>query len=315
MEEPAENFFESLSNFSDIELLISEGESENQYLECKSPQVSRLDNQLKTTLAKIVSGFSNTGGGVIIWGVATTHHTHSNLDMLTQIEEIADIKKFKQQVDLAIISSAQPQVISFKSKIILKNHSDTRGILITYIPATKSDPVQSSIDGKFYIRVRDEFNEMPYETIKRMFASTAGPDLKILFDDRLVNSEKDGTWEIPIVLENTSSTVARDAEVSVTILNPKDCEAISAITFLDQSNVNPGIHIYMTEVKSLIFRGKNLVVGRLKVKMKKEKLSKRKLEITIEIFASNMRAKIYTINIQLTKSGFVLKKTKEDYLY
>ena len=49
--------------------------------------------------------------------------------------------------------------------------------------------------------------------------------------------------------------------------------------------------------------------------MKKIKLSKRKLELNIDIFSSNMRAKTYTMIVQLAKKGFSVKKVSEKYLY
>jgi hypothetical protein len=72
----------------------------------------------------------------------------------------------------------------------------------------------------------------------------------------------------------------------------------------------------MGEVNRPIFRGKNLLAGTLIVKMKKQKLSKRKLILKINIFAANMRARTYTMVVRLaSKKGFSVRKTQMDYLY
>ncbi|MCX6702743.1 MAG: ATP-binding protein [Candidatus Wolfebacteria bacterium] len=315
MENIAEKLYRSLSSLSDIQRLIDNGETENQYLECKSPGEPRLDKGLKQQLAEAVSGFANTGGGVIIWGLSTTHHSHSGLDILTQVEEIASIKNFKIQIDLAAASVFEPQIISCQSKLLTKNPSDTKGLIITFIPPTNGDPIRSNIDGKFYIRVRDEFNEMPYETIKRMFAGTSGPDLSALFNNQLVKLRPDGSWDIPIGVGNNSSAAAKDVQVSVTVANKSSCDQISATGFSDESAVNPGVKIFMVDLRGPVFRGKNVIVGNLFVKMKKQKFSKRKLELIIDIFATNMRAKQYIMTVQLAKKAFTVKKTEEKYLY
>lgn len=71
----------------------------------------------------------------------------------------------------------------------------------------------------------------------------------------------------------------------------------------------------MVDLRGPVFRGKNVIVGNLFVKMKKQKFSKRKLELIIDIFATNMRAKQYIMTVQLAKKAFTVKKTEEKYLY
>lgn len=306
--------FDSLDSFKAIERLIDEGESENDYLECKAPTTPVLDKGLKAKLSQAISGFSNNAGGIIIWGVSTTPHNREGLDVLTQIQEIGSIKQFKKQIDLSIPNLSKPSLDSCLSKVITRESTDTRGLAITYIPKVDGDPIQAN-DGKFWLRVRAEFVEMPYETLKRMFCGTAGPDLEPLIDNQLVKLNTDGSWNIPIVIQNRSSAAARDTEVSVVIQNPDVCEKISTTGFKDQSDVNPGEKIFMIELNKPLHRGLNSVVGNLVVKMKKAKLSKRRLDLEINIYSSNMRAKTTSITIQLAKKGFSITKVKSNDIY
>lgn len=91
MNDAAHTLYKSLDNYSDIEKLIEEGETESLLLECKAPQQPRLNRKVKNNLAIAISGFSNTAGGVIIWGMNTEKHSHSNLDILTQIVPIGSV--------------------------------------------------------------------------------------------------------------------------------------------------------------------------------------------------------------------------------
>jgi len=312
--ESAKAIFNSLNSFEDIQRLIDEGEAENKYLECKSPRAPQLDRGLKSQLSQAISGFSNSGGGVIIFGVGVTKHLHSGLDILTQIEEIGSIKRFKQQIDLAVSTLSTPNIDLYRSKILTEKPSDTKGLIIIFIPPTSGDPIQAD-DDRFYLRSRDEFVEMPYETLKRMFTGSSGPDLQPIFDDRLVKLQKDGSWRVPIILENNSSMAAKDTEVSVTINNVSSCEKITGEAFIDQSEINPNRKIFMVDIRGPIYRGQNTIAGHLIFKMKKVKIAKRKLDLTIEIFSMNMRAKTYSIIVQLTKKGLTVKKTESGYLY
>lgn len=316
MENIAEKSYHSINTIEDVEGLIADGETEGQYLECKgSPDQPSLNKDLKNKLAKTISAFSNTGGGILLWGVSTTRHNSSGSDVLSQVEEIAFIKKFVKQINLAAATLIEPQIISCKSKPILRKNTDTKGIAITFVPPTPGDPVRSTIDQEFYLRVGDKSNKMPYETIRKMFAGTASPDLYAVFNHPLVELQGDESWKIPIILSNNSSAVARDVEVSVTILNDKDCDRIRGEYFVDQSILNPGVKIFMASVKRPIFRGKNVVGGSMIVKMNKTKLSKRSLRLKIDIFASNMRAKTYTVTVKLAKKGFSVVKSQYGYLY
>lgn len=311
----AEKFYNSLTTIEDIKRLIEEGEVENQYLECKSPQAPHIGPGLRQELGEAISGFANSGGGIILWGVSTAPHSHSKTDVLNQIEEIGAVRNFKRQIDLATITLMDSQTVSCQSKLILKNSSDTKGIVITLVPPTPGDPIRSITDREFYIRVGPNFSKMPYETIRRMFAGSAGPDLHPIFDSRLVELQPDESWKIPIIVMNNSSAAAKDTEVSVTVDNPASCDQITSEQLIDQSGINPGVKIFMVDVGNPIYRGKNRVVGSLVVKMKKGKIAKRKLDLTIDLFSSNMRAKTFSINVQLTKKGFTVKRTEEKYIY
>jgi len=216
----ARQFYDSLSQYSDLEELISNGETEGLYLECKAPTAPQLTRDMRGNLTRAISGFSNTAGGVVIWGISTTKHEHSGLDVLTQIEPIGNCRLFARQIEKAAPRLTTPTITLVGTKIIVHNKTDTRGLVITYIPKTSGDPIQSNIDSHFYFRSGDEFSIAPYEMVKRLFAATAVPDLHSLFDSALVRLNEDGIWEVPIVIQNDSSAIAEHIKVSVTVDNP-----------------------------------------------------------------------------------------------
>ncbi len=316
MLDSALSLFESLSTYDDLQELIDNGETEGLYLECKAPSGPRLNKGLKVELAKSVSGFSNTEGGVIIWGMSTTKHSHSGLDVLTQLEPIGNCKLFEKQVETAIPLLTTPAVFGTKTKIIKERPKDTKGIVITYISKFGGDPVQSNEDDKFYFRGGDGFHPAPYEMIKRLFASSESPDIRPLPVDELVKLGDDGVWQIPIGITNYSTAIGEHVVVHVTILNPSACELISADWgFSDVSHLNPGKTMYSGHVNSVVYRGMNTVIGNLFVKMKVDKLPKRALKFKIAVFANKMRAREIELTLRLAKSKFTIEKLDERFLY
>lgn len=316
MSSPAEELFKSLKTYADIERLIEDGETEGDYLECKSPQSPRLSSGLKAQLAEAVSGFSNSGGGVILWGVSTVKHKHSGLDVLAQIEPIGKCRNFARQVDKQIPLLSTPSIKAPPSTVLYARKGDTKGIVVTYIPPTLGDPVWSNTDQKFYFRYGDQFSVLPYEMLKRLFAATDTPDLHPLFDHRLISLEEDGLWKIPIVIQNRSSAVAEHVNVSVEIENPSSCQTIRTdeprIGLRDTSDINPGRKTFGANLQGVVHRGLNIVVDSLRVGMKQRK---RALKLKIKIYANNMRARQWHLSIHLTRKGFSIQKEDMEYLY
>jgi len=316
MKYPALTLFKSLDSFSKLQELIDNGEAEGLHLECKAPSAPQLTRELKAKLAEAMSGFSNTNGGVIIWGISTTRHAHSRLDVLTQIEPVGHCRKLAQQIDNAIPQLTYPVVQVPPSTVVYPSKGDSKGIVITYIPPTLGDPIQSVLDRKFYFRNGDEFAELPYEILKRLFTGTIGPDLTPVFDSQLVKLENNNqTWKIPIILVNNSSAASEHTQVVVSILNRHACATIVPVTFSDAAAVNPGKCIYIAEITKPIYRGLHFVVGEFIVQMKKERRSKRLLKLAITVYSSKMRAREWKMDIQLAKRGFSVKHVGDGYLY
>ena len=315
MAEASFEVYDNLTSYRRLQDMINDGETEGLHIECKSPSVPKLNREHKVHLAKALSGFSNTAGGIVIWGVSTTKHDHSGLDVLSQIEPLGNIRQFEQQITRTIPTLATPSVVNFQTKILKRRSSDTRGVVVVHIPKSHSDPCQSNQDNLFYFRSGDEFSIAPYEMVKRLFSATDSPDLSPLFITDLVKPQDDGSFEIPIVIQNKSSAIGEDIHVSVTIENANDCEHISASDLSDRSSVNPGKRIYMQNISSVVHRGLDLLVGHIKITMKSGKRRKRRLDVSIRLFANRMVAKEFRYAVSLTKTNFSVRCLKEGALY
>lgn len=312
MSDSARQFYASLAHYSDLDDLIKNGEAEGLYLECKAPTEPQLTRDMKSNFAKALSGFSNTAGGIIVWGISTTKHAHSGLDILTQIEPIGRCKYFASQIQKASFALTNPPVTTTETKTLLKKSTDTRGVVVTYIPKTLGDPIQSNTDNLFYFRSGDEFPVVPYEMLKRLFAATQIPDLHSVFDDSRINPLKNQTWEIPIRIQNQSSAIADHVVVVVEIKNPSACQRIMSSDLRDASNVNPGKTLFESALPSVVHRGLNSVAGTLRVQMK---TGKRVLRLSITLYANRMRARKVDLSMQLTQKGCAITSVEETFLY
>jgi hypothetical protein len=310
---PADGLFDSLATYSQLQSLIDAGEAEGQYLECKQPLGPQFGRDQRHFLGRAISGFANSGGGVIIWGMRTVQHEGS-LDVLRQTTPIGNIGRFSQQVQRAAARVAEPTPVGIQHRVLKKDSADRAGVLVTFVPSTAGDPVRSAEDGKFYIRSGDELVSMPYDVLKRMFAGASGPDIQPLFDERLVKANED-EWEIPFFVSNKTSATGRDVQVSVEIENPEACEAVRSVGLDDISGVNPGKTLFVSTLSQPVYRGVSIIAGTLFVKMKREKRRRRRLDVRVTIFADKMRARQWRMRVQLAQKGFSVSQTNDDFLY
>jgi hypothetical protein len=311
MDSPAEGLFNSLNKYEDIEKLIANGEVENLYLECKAPTVPQLNKDLRAKLAQALSGFANTNGGVIVWGVSTTLHTHSHLDVLSQIEPIANCSAFAKEIDVAIPTLTMPSILCQKSKVFIRNEADTRGVIATLIPPRSGDPVQSNIDNVFYFRNGDKFVLLPYKMLEALFKANRAPDIILSMDNRLLSKSNDH-WKIPILLQNNSTAVGEHVTVSVNLINHEDCVSITAEGFNDASSVNPGYKIFNATFNKVLHRGLNVVSGAILVKPKENKT---KLNFEVSVYANNMRAKKFPLEIVIEGDKATMNVGDVNYFY
>lgn len=309
------SLFDQLKEYSDFEDLIEGGEAESLFLECKSPGEPRLTKDQKNQLGVAISGFSNTAGGVLVYGLSTTTHKHTGLDVISQIEEIGLISKLEQQVKNAIPATTVPPVFGTNTKIVKRQPRDSKGVLLLYVPAVAGDPVQATHDNVFYMRTGDEFRPAPYEIIKRLFSAVDVPDLYVWVNENLVEKKDDSSWNLPIVIRNNSTAIAENALVSVTVLNPNATESITATGLTDVSELNPGQTIFNGGLSEVVHRGMNVVVGNLIVKMKVGNRAKRRLDLSIIIYANKMRARQLQFDLTLAQSGFKVTNVKQSFLY
>jgi len=303
--------YASLDSFGELNQLILNGEAEHLYLECKAPHSPNLDRGLVNQLARVISAFSNTEGGVIILGIETERHTHSGLDILKQISFVADSERFRKVLINKIPIITAPAITDFDTKVVKERRGDTKGIILLYVPKAHI-PIQSTIDNVFYLRSGDAEIPLPHETLRRLFLTADVPQLEPVFDQRLVKFQG-GAWIIPVGIANHSISAGENITISATILNPDACAEVTAESMEDASEMNPGKKVFMKEVPGVCHQSLNIFVGELKVKMKKGTRLKRLLSLKFALYANRMPAREWLYDLHLTGRGFKsrLKGTRE----
>lgn len=307
---PAYQRFQSLKTFRDLNNLVEDAAVEDLYLECKdqsSPtQISR------PVLAKTISGFSNTTGGVILWGAHTDKK--NGKDVITEILPIGNIDSFKARIESLLLTLTMPAARDFELRVIRQKKSDGRGNLVGYIPPRPNQPTQSLSDNLFYIRGQDDFSVAPYEFIQRLFAAQTSPDISASIFETLTkyDSDKD-EFHMSVGLRNESVAVGREVVCIVRFLDGKSENEVSVRQgFHDVSKYNVGAKVFKASLSGVLHKELAHVLGSLSLKPAK---GSRSIDAQMSVYADKMTAKFFTYRLTLSKSNPKSHLLEEGFMY
>ncbi len=170
--------------FDDIDLTHIEhyiviSQEENLQLDFKA--VNRADfthSDDKRNFAKALSGFANSSGGLIIWGVNARKNSQG-IDCATKICEIVPVRLFLARLNEFTGMGVSPIVEGVKHKII--ETSTDGGIVVTYIPESDAGPHMANLgEDRYYKRSGDSFYRMEHFDLEDMFGRRKKPKLKLI---------------------------------------------------------------------------------------------------------------------------------------
>lgn len=145
-----------------IKSLENRNASESEILDFKLAKNGngQLETEDKANLAKALSGFANTKGGLLVWGVYCAQNDKGE-DCVQAFKPIASIVAFKSGVQSSIHQLTAPPVQGVEFTCIFEDESKTTGYLVLHVP-TSSIPIESVFKKckGFYERAGTSFVEM-----------------------------------------------------------------------------------------------------------------------------------------------------------
>ena len=161
-----------------LDELISEGESEGLYLEFKTSHDSgegkTLHTRDKKNLAKVLSGFSNSEGGVLVWGLVCKQDDKGN-DIPSSYALIENPGRFSSNISKNIGNATLPLLTGIENFVINFDLEGKKGVVVTYVPRSSLAPVQSLQGNRYYIRVGTEFRPTPHGVLSSLFGKRPEP--------------------------------------------------------------------------------------------------------------------------------------------
>ena len=178
----AKELWEALcSGATSITDLINNRIAESLILEYKTVPANYQDGTLRATVSRVVSGFANSAGGIVLWGVATGGKGDSR-DVPVDVPGVTDLESFIHWLKDLIPNAVQPACMTDTKRI-----SPT--VVGTYIPQSDLPPHQAVLEKNkpYYTRLDGQFKVMEYHMLADMFGRRRRPSLILGVEHRGTN--------------------------------------------------------------------------------------------------------------------------------
>lgn len=193
------------------------GQEENLHLDFKTVSNANFrGNDDKRNLAKCLSGFANSSGGLIVWGVDARKNAQG-IDCACERAEIAPVRLFLSRLNELTRDAVSPIVDGIRHKAI--EITPDSGFVVTLVPENDSGPYMAKLgEDRYYKRSGDSFYRMEHFDLEDMFGRRQKPLLNVRLEHRPV--EGDNTVEDLIFnVLNIGRAVAKHAGLLALLQN------------------------------------------------------------------------------------------------
>ena len=198
------DFFEKEEyNIDDITALIDNEAEESVYLDFKAAGSLSKDDKKKAEIAKDVSAFANSDGGIIVYGIEEQEH---KAHALSYIDGNTYTKEWLEQV---IQDNIQRRIEGLEIFPIRDNGDITKSIYIVKIPRSSNTPHMSA-DKCYYKRNNFRSVKMEEYEVRDLFYRESTPNLKINGYNFYQSDESDDYITFGFIAQvwNDSNTIA-----------------------------------------------------------------------------------------------------------
>jgi len=218
-----------------VEELIRARESEELFLDFKRATKdgagARLEDEDRNNLGKAISGFANSEGGVIVWGVDCREAKRTG-DVAQAIVAIQDAKRFVSWLEGAVSGCTLPPHQGVRSVAVGVDEIGN-GLAVTFVPKGEIAPFRSVGLKQYYIRSGSSFAPTPHDVLAGMFGRRPQPHifeswtigLTIVEEDQdkelkqwpLSKEDERVETSVQLLLTNAGPGIARDLFMTIDV--------------------------------------------------------------------------------------------------
>lgn len=189
---------------TDLADFVALGQEENLHLDFKLLNDAGLTAQDdKKNLARAISGFANSSGGLIVWGVDARKNA-SGIDCAVALKSVDRVAYLLTRLNSLTGDAVDPTVAGIQHRILTEPTG--RGFALTLIPESDTGPHMAKLgDDRYYKRVGDSFYKMEHYDISDMFGRRRRPRMQVFY--RIIGIGDDA--QIHLGVKNEGRATAR----------------------------------------------------------------------------------------------------------
>jgi len=199
--------FELIEGLAGIRQLVADRAKEDIHLEFKTKKnrsVPGLDESDGWQFSRALSGFANSDGGVLVWGVETDKEERAS-----KLKPIATVTDFEGRLKKSLLNSVQPFVDNVSIESIAEEDGSGAGYLKVLIPRSEKTPHRAMLaDREYFRRSTEGFYRMEHFDLEDAFGRRPHPALDLIV--KLIPCAGDNPHEeVLFALRNEGRGVAR----------------------------------------------------------------------------------------------------------
>jgi hypothetical protein len=214
----AQDLFDRLTQGGEAEVLsfVEQSITEELFLDYKRSADdgggTALHNRDKANLARAISGFGNSEGGVIVWGVDCRNDPVRG-DVPTRPVRIQNPNRFKSWLEQATSGLTVPPHAA------VRHHAIPEGFALTLIPSGMHAPYQTVGELSYHIRAGSNFVKAPHAVLAGMFGRRPQPVIKqsYLVQETPIASPGLVKTQIGIILKNYGRGIAENVFINLRV--------------------------------------------------------------------------------------------------
>jgi hypothetical protein len=242
----AEDLFERIKTEGEgaIEYFIETQQSEELFLDFKRSADNgsgiKLHNNDRQNLAKAISGFGNSEGGIIVWGIECSRDPKKG-DVACSKVLIQNPKRFLSWLEGAVSGCTIPPHSRVSHISIESSDESCSGYVVTLIPKSYEAPHQCTKPVQYYIRAGSDFLPAPHAILSGLFGKRPLPFIFHMWSTgpaKLVQGLRSLhaiEFEVGLMLSSWGPGLARDLYVNLTLGLPGN-KCTGGVKFPDTQN-------------------------------------------------------------------------------
>lgn len=183
---------------------------ESVYLDFKRAVSTSADLQQEDVknLSKSLSGFANTGGGILVFGMATGPSKKGEPSYAKEFAPVPNVSAFHEAIKKRVRQCTIPPIAGIDTHVVLSPDDESTGVLLVLVPPSDGGPHRAvgthhkDVNDRYYIRTADETSVMPHDLLADRFSRRAPTKLQLEI------SNSDG-GELSIAIRNLGRGTAR----------------------------------------------------------------------------------------------------------